>query len=189
MDINLTSEGNDIVSKQRGARVRSERSDRQIIISQLRLHPSAATQGMIDVFGCLCRPTARWPIEIADTLKWPVRTVYPGFGIYFPRSSSQPKSAIPCTRLFRPRQWYDDGWALWIPGLDRPIRIFEPTHHSPPDNVRIPARRCQLKWWEFALICIIRLLEPLRDIRSHFRNRFTEYRHLVIVQRCKARPR
>ena len=95
-------------------------------ISQLRLSEAAAQDGWMDVFGCFCRPRARWAKELAAALHWPVRTVYPGYGIYFPANDHYPKSAIPFTRILSRSRYSQDGWAVWFPGSNLPVRVSEP---------------------------------------------------------------
>lgn len=159
--INLSDSGNDLVVGQHvSARDRangSTPSSSEVPIPRLRLAESAAKDGWIDVFGCFCRPEARWPRELAKALGWPVRTVYPGYGIYFPAGDDYPKSAIPFTRAFSRSRYSKRGWAVWFPSADRPVRVSEPSETAQRYDSRYDVL-------ERFLVTVVSVgLEPVRD--------------------------
>ncbi len=155
--INLSDSGSDLVVDQS---VNSPTSGRGIPIAQLRLCEAAAKDGWIDVFGCLCRPKAQWPRELAKALNWPVRTVYPGYSIYFPAEDHYPRSAIPFTRVFSRSRYSERGWAVWFPGSDRPVRVSEPGETAQRYDDRY-------NYLERLLVTVISVgLEPVRDFRK-----------------------
>ena len=155
--INLSDSGNDLVVDQTAT---GETSTPGTPIAQLHLSKSAAPDGWIDVFGCFCRPKAQWPIQLAKALNWPVRTVYPGYGIYFPSEDPYPKSAIPFTRVFSRSHYCRHGWAVWLPGSDRPLRVSEPG-----ETARLYGNR--FDYMERLLTSVLSVgLEPLRDFRK-----------------------
>jgi len=152
--INLSDSGDDLVV---GQPVNGSAPDSGVPIRQLHLSRSAAEDGWIDVFGCLCRPEARWPRELAKALGWPVRTVYPGYGIYFPEGESYPRSAIPFTRAFSRSRYSKRGWAVWLPRADRPIRVSEPGETARRYDARF-------EMLERLLVSVVSVgLQPVRD--------------------------
>jgi hypothetical protein len=162
--LNLSDAGNDLVS--RGVRDVGPLPDntRSALIEDLWLPPTAAQDGTIDVFGCLCRAEATWPADLAQRLGWTVRTVYPGYGIYFPSGSEFPKSAIPCFRFLAPTGYEPRGWAVWRPDAKEPLRVMEPGAPAALQPTFTPLL-------EDLLIKVSRRLEPLRDLRSQFKRR------------------
>lgn len=155
--INLSASGNDLVVDQR---VNGSTSLHGMSIAQLCLSKAASKDGWIDVFGCFCQPNAQWAKALAKALNWPVRTVYPGYGIYFPDGDPYPKSAIPLTRHFSPSRYCQYGWAVWLPGSDRPVRVSEPGETARRHDTRYG-------FWERLLIAVLSVgLEPVRDFRK-----------------------
>jgi hypothetical protein len=155
--INLSDSGNDLIVDQPATG-----STRYpcVPIAQLRLSEAAAPDGWIDVFGCLCNPKARWPKELAKALNWPVRTVYPGYGIYFPVNDHYPKSAIPFTRVFSRSRYSQNGWAVWFPGSNRPVRVSEPGESARRYDKRFD-------YVERVLVSVLSVgLERIRDFRK-----------------------
>lgn len=153
--VNLTDSGNDLVVDPPAS---DAAPSSEVHIARLRLSESAAKDGSIDAFGCLCRPKARWPRELAKALGWPVRTVYPGYSIYFPAGQSHPKAAIPNTGAARRSRFSERGWALWLPGADRPVRV------SGPGQAERRYDAAPYDLVERLLVTIISEgLEPLRD--------------------------
>jgi hypothetical protein len=129
-------------------------------IADLRLSGLASNDGWVDVFGCYCRPEARWASEMAKAFGWPVRTVYPGYGIYFPSDQDYPRSAIPFTRAFSRARYSERGWAVWLPNGERPVRV------SQPGEI---ARRYETRFDTLERIVVNAIsvgLEPVRDFRK-----------------------
>lgn len=167
--INLSDSGDDLVVEPAAGR-----SPESVVIRELKLSPAAAATGRVDLYGCHCRPKARWASELASALHWPVRTVYPGYSIYFPSGAAYPRSAIPHTRRLRPSGYARGGWALWMPGASIPVRVSEPGEASHPVEIRHPHL-------ERLLIATVSVgLEPVRDLRKK--------RHLVAREREQADP-
>lgn len=127
-------------------------------IADLHLSSFASSDGWVDVFGCHCRPGARWAREMAKAFGWPVRTVYPGYGIYFPSDQDYPRSAIPFTRAFS--RYSERGWAVWLPHEERPVRVSQPGETTRRYGNRFDAL-------ERLLVNAISVgLEPVRDFRK-----------------------
>jgi hypothetical protein len=155
--INLSNAGDDLVVEQPAGG-----GPPRFRIAQLRLSEGAPKDGWVDVFGCMCRPNVQWPAELAKALNWPVRTVYPGHGIYFPDGRDYPRSAIPLTRFFSQSPYRSHGWAVWFPGANRPLRVTEPGETA--------ERRDSYGYLERLLVAIFSVaLEPLRDFRKRRR--------------------
>jgi hypothetical protein len=155
--INLSESGHDLVVERP---INGSPAYPSVPIRQLRLSESAAEDGWVDVFGCLCRYNAPWPQELAKALNWPVRTVYPGYGIYFPDESHDPRSAIPFTRGFSRSRYAKRGWAVWLPGSDRPVRVSEPGETAQRYDNRFDLL-------ERLLTRVVSVgLEPVRDFRK-----------------------
>jgi hypothetical protein len=155
--INLSDSGNDLIVDDN---LSGEATEPGMPIQRLRLSKTAADDGWVDVFGCFCRPKARWSVELANALRWPVRTVYPGYSIYFPADGPNPKSAIPFTRAISGSRYSKRGWAVWLPGSDRPVRVSEPGE---------TARRFDdgFDYLERLFVNAISVgLEPVRDFRK-----------------------
>ena len=57
-----------------------------------------------------------------------VRTVAPGYSIYFPKNGKYPRAQLPSNRIFHFKKYDPQGWALWMPGWN----CFIPT--SQPDG-------------------------------------------------------
>lgn len=161
MAINLSEAGNDLVVS--GADEHSSLQSSSVPIDQLRLSKTAARDGWVDLFGCHCRPNAKWAQELANALNWPVRTVYPGFSIYFPEEVDDPRSAIPFLRRLSRGQYCVHGWAVWLPGSDRPVRVSEPaeTTRRYADGQNFLER--------FLIATISVRLERVRDFRKRRR--------------------
>jgi len=153
--INLSETGDDLV-----AGAPKEGAETSLAISDLRLCASAAADGWVDLFGCLCRNDALWPNELADTLGWPVRTVYPGYSIYFPPDADQPKSSIPFTKFLAKARYIKRAWAVWLPNRARPIRVSEPSRLARRYSTRFDA----MERWITEVISVG--LEPVRDFRK-----------------------
>jgi hypothetical protein len=155
--INLSEFGGDLFSEQP---ISGSPPHTGVSIAKLRLSETAAEEGWVDVFGCLCRHDALWPRELAKVLNWPVRTVYPGYSIYFPEKDHEPRSAIPFTRRFLRARYIERGWAVWLPGSDCPVRVSEPG-----ETARRYDNRYELI--ERFLTRVISVgLEPVRDFRK-----------------------
>lgn len=157
--INLSEFGNDLVVEE----AKNGSQYPSVPIRQLQLSESAAKEGWVDVFGCLCRPNSRWPQELAKALNWPVRTVYPGYSIYFPEETPYPRSAIPFTRGFSGSRYSKRGWAVWLPGSDHLVRVSEPGEIVRRYNDRFS----QLERFFTSIISVG--LEPVRDFRKRRR--------------------
>jgi hypothetical protein len=156
--INLSDSGDDLVARR--SHEPSSPQPLSVPIEHLRLSESAAQDGWIDVFGCYCRPRAEWARELAKALNWPVRTVYPGFSIYFPEEEDHPKAAIPFMRRLSRGRYCAHGWAVWLPGSDRPVRVCEPGETTRRYDAR------QSLWERFLIATISVGLEPVRDFRK-----------------------
>lgn len=156
--INLTVAGDDLVVDQA-----VDGGTAGLRIEQLRLSETAHADGWVDFFGCMCQPGARWPAELAKALNWPVRTVYPGHGVYFPEDRDYPRSAIPLTRPFFLSRYRRNGWAVWFPGAGRPVRVSEPGETA-------TRHRNRFEFLERLLVAVFSVgLEPLRDLRKRLR--------------------
>jgi hypothetical protein len=156
--INLSDSGNDLVVDQP-----TDGGPPGFRIAELRLSASAPDDGWVDVFGCMCRPDVKWAMALAKTLNWPVRTVYPGHGIYFPADRNYPRSAIPLTRGFSRERYRANGWAVWFPGAGRPVRVSEPGETA-------ERRRNRYEYLERLVVAVFSVgLEPLRDLRKRLR--------------------
>lgn len=154
--INLSDSGNDLVVDQPG-----DGSMPGTPIAQLYRSETAAEDGWVDVFGCFCRPNAQWPKVLAKALNWPVRTVYPGYSIYFPADTPYPKSAIPFTHVFSSTRYSRGGWAVWFPGSDRPVRVSE------PGDVARRYDNSLFDYIERLLVAVLSVgLERVRDFRK-----------------------
>lgn len=154
--INLSETGDDLIA---GASSK-EPEDRSLPIRDLTLSSSASPDGWIDVFGCLCRDDAQWPTELASVTGWPVRTVFPGYSVYFPAEFTQPRSSIPFTKFLRDARYIRRGWAVWLPGLAQPVRVSEPSSAAR----RYGARFDTVERWITKFISVG--LEPVRDFRK-----------------------
>ncbi len=153
--INLSETGDDLVAGQ----VKQD-AGTSMPIGDLKLSESASEDGWVDMFGCLCRSDARWPSELASTLGWPVRTVYPGYSIYFPADAARPKSSIPFTKFLSRARYIKRGWAVWLPDVSQPVRVCEPGETARCYSTRFDA----LESWVTGVISVG--LEPVRDIRK-----------------------
>lgn len=158
-DINLTDPGAELSAVPIVERAPSEYNAHRVYIRDLRVGRPGPGMGFVDIFTCMTYPEVRWPQLLADTLGWPVRSVAPGYSIYFPQRRRFPCSQIPSLRalsLFRsdPR-----GWALWFPGWTSILPAYEPSERelsSIEDFVAENRFRRKLG----------KLLEPFRESRK-----------------------
>jgi hypothetical protein len=132
-DINLTGPGAELSATPISERQPHVYDPHRVFIGGLRIGKPGVAVGMIDLFTCMTCPSVACPQLMADATGWPVRTVAPGYSIYFPSDSRYPRSKLPSTGLLWLSNYDPAGWSLWIPGWSGWLSVSEPNemeHHG-----------------------------------------------------------
>lgn len=160
-DINLTDPGAELTAVPLSHREPHIYDPHRVYIGDLRIGRPGVAVGLIDLFTCMTVPGVQWPQLLADSTGWLVRTVMPGYSIYFPQRSF-PRSRIPSVGFFT---GYDRrGWLLWLPGVKGVLQVGEP-NVSEIVGPEALLKKARVRRWLAAK------LESMREFRRQRRRR------------------
>jgi hypothetical protein len=125
-DVNLTDPGAELSAVPIEKRDPEPYNQHRVYIGDLHVGHPGLPVDWIDLFTCMTRPFVQWPQLMADSLGWVVRSVAPGYSIYFPRHR-YPRAQFPSARLISTRKYDPEGWVMWLPGWSRPLPARSPS--------------------------------------------------------------